>query len=29
MYILKRFTRYGYGSDETMELILNGLTSIV
>lgn len=28
MYILKRFTRYGYGSDETMELILNGLTSL-
>ena len=28
MYILKRFTRYGYGSDEIMELILNGLTSL-
>lgn len=28
MYILKRFTRYGYGSDETMEVILNGLTSL-
>lgn len=28
MYILKRFTRYDYGSDETMELILNGLTSL-
>ena len=28
MYILKRFTRYGYGSDETMEVILSGLTSL-
>lgn len=28
MYILKRFTRYGYGNEETMEVILNGLTSL-
>lgn len=28
MYILKRFTRYGYGNDETMKVILNGLTSL-